>query len=156
MNQEIERKFLINGEFLKHTVKSFYISQGYLSSSPSPTVRVRIRNQEGFLTIKGKQNSSGITRLEWEKSISIDDAKELMKLCENNLIEKTRYIIPELSGLYFEVDVFHGQNKGLIMAEIELPAEEYSFTKPDWLGEEVTHDLRYYNAYLSKNPYINW
>ncbi len=156
MAQEIERKFLVKGDFKPFATKKIRIIQGYLSSVPERTVRVRIKGDKGFLTIKGIGNKSGASRFEWEKEISVDDAKALLEICEPGIIDKTRYIVPEKSGLKFEVDEFYGDNEGLVLAEIELPSEDYQFEKPEWLGEEVTGDPRYYNSMLMKNPYKNW
>jgi adenylate cyclase len=156
MSQEIERKFLVKGDFKSAVTKSTRIVQGYLSSVPERTVRVRIKGEKGFLTIKGIGNASGASRFEWEQEISVDDAKSLLTLCEPGIIDKTRYIVPEESGLKFEVDEFYGDNDGLTVAEIELPSEDYEFKKPEWLGEEVTGDVKYYNSMLMKNPYKNW
>ena len=156
MAQEIERKFLIKGDFKPFVVKETRIIQGYLSSVPERTVRVRIKGEKGFLTIKGIGNESGASRYEWEKEISVEDAKSLLTLCEPGIIDKTRFIVPEEGGLKYEVDEFYGDNNGLIVAEIELPTEEYHFKKPEWLGEEVTGDLKYFNSMLMKNPYKKW
>ena len=153
---EIERKFLVtNRDFISESSENFRIVQGYLNSNPERTVRVRIKGDKGFLTIKGKGNDSGMSRFEWEKEIAIDEAQSLLKLCESGVIEKTRYEV--MSGKHtIEIDVFHGDNDGLVMAEIELEDENESILKPNWLGEEVTNDQRYYNAYLSQNPFKNW
>lgn len=156
MNKEIERKFLVKSDFKKYSRSSFKLKQGYLSSVPERTVRIRIKGDQGYITIKGKSNASGISRFEWEKEISIEEAKALLKLCEPGSIDKIRYIIPANNGLFFEVDEFLNQNEGLIMAEIELPSENTLFDKPDWLGEEVSGNLKYYNSYLSKNPFKSW
>ena len=147
---EIERKFLVQGDFIALSTSQTSIAQGYLSSVPERTVRVRIRDDKGFLTIKGKSNESGMSRYEWEKEISLQEAKELLLLCEPGVIEKVRYLVPESSGLIFEVDVFSGRHDGLVLAEIELPDESTPFDAPSWLGQEVTGDVRYYNSYLSK------
>jgi adenylate cyclase len=153
---EIERKFLVTStEFLSESKKSNRIVQGYLNSNPERTVRVRIKGTQGFITIKGKGNESGTTRFEWEKEIKITEAEQLLLLCEDGVIDKVRYEIPSGKHLY-EVDVFEGDNKGLIIAEIELNDENESFEKPNWLGEEVTGDDRYYNASLSTSSYKNW
>lgn len=153
---EIERKFLVTStEFLSESKKSNRIVQGYLNSNPERTVRVRIKGTQGFITIKGKGNESGTTRFEWEKEIEVTEAKQLLLLCEDGVIDKVRYEIPFGKHLY-EVDVFEGDNKGLIIAEIELEDENESFEKPNWLGEEVTGDDRYYNASLSISSYKNW
>lgn len=156
MNKEIERKFLVTGDFKKHAIKSYKISQGFLCTVPERTVRVRIRDQQGFITVKGIGNASGTTRFEWEKEIPVIEAENLMLLCEPTIIEKIRHIVPTNNNLFFEVDEFFGENKGLIIAEIELPQENISFAKPDWLGKEVTGQQNYYNASLSKNPFNNW
>ena len=153
---EIERKFLvISTEFLSESIRSNRIVQGYLNSNPERTVRIRIKGTQGFITIKGKGNESGTTRFEWEKEIKITEAEQLLLLCEDGVIDKVRYEIPSGKHLY-EVDVFEGDNKGLIIAEIELNDENESFEKPNWLGEEVTGDDRYYNASLSVSSYKNW
>jgi adenylate cyclase len=153
---EIERKFLVkSNDFKEQAFAQNQIAQGYLSSLPERTVRVRIKGKKGFLTIKGIGHHGGMSRFEWENEIPLDEAQELLKLCEKGKIEKTRYEIQ--SGKHiFEVDEFYGENEGLIMAEIELESETESFEKPDWLGTEVTNDERYYNAYLSKNPFKTW
>ena len=153
---EIERKFLVkSGDFKEQAFTQNQIAQGYLSSLPERTVRVRIKGKKGFLTIKGIGQQGGMSRFEWENEIPLDEAQELLKLCEKGKIEKTRYEIQ--SGKYvFEVDEFYGENEGLIMAEIELESETDSFERPAWLGEEVTNDERYYNAYLSKKPFTTW
>lgn len=146
---EIERKFLVKGDFKALAESSVNIAQGYLSSVPERTVRVRIWGDKGFLTIKGKSNASGMSRFEWEKEIPQEEAKQLLGLCQPTIIEKTRYFVPEKSGLTYEVDIFHGAHEGLVMAELELPSEDTVFDTPEWLGEEVTGDVRYYNSYLS-------
>lgn len=153
---EIERKFLVkNNAFIAESSTSFTIAQGYLSSVPERTVRIRIKGDKGFLTIKGKSSASGASRLEWEKEISVEEAKLLLPLCEKGVIQKTRYEV--VSGNHIiEIDVFEGENAGLVLAEIELSDENESYLKPDWLGEEVTQDERYYNAYLSHHPYSLW
>ena len=153
---EIERKFLVTSEqFKTEAFQQNRIVQGYLSSVPERTVRIRIKGEKGFLTIKGKGNASGMSRLEWEKEISLAEAEALLQLCEKGVIDKVRYEIKKGNHV-FEVDVFSCDNEGLILAEIELNSETESFEKPDWLGDEVTNDERYYNAYLSKNPYEKW
>jgi adenylate cyclase len=153
---EIERKFLVATDtFKKEATTLNRITQGYLSSVPERTVRVRIKGEKAYLTIKGASNLSGLSRFEWEKEIAIKEAQELLLLCEKGVIDKTRYELKQDKHL-FEIDVFYGDNEGLIIAEIELESETELFEKPDWLGEEVTGDPRFYNAYLSKNPYANW
>jgi adenylate cyclase len=153
---EIERKFLVkNDGFKSESIKEKRITQGYLSSVPERTVRVRIKGEKGFMTIKGMGNESGATRFEWEKEISVEDTKDLLKLCEPGIIDKTRYIVK--SGEHtFEVDEFYGENEGLTVAEVELSSEDEKFNKPDWLGEEVTGDVRYFNSMLMKNPFSTW
>ena len=153
---EIERKFLVkNDSFKTAAFTQNHIAQGYLSSVPERTVRVRIKGEKGFLTIKGISNESGLSRFEWEKEISVEEAKKLLLLCEKGVIDKTRFEVKSGNHVY-EIDVFYGDNEGLIIAEIELDSETETFEKPSWLGEEVTHDKRYYNSYLSNNPYKNW
>ena len=153
---EIERKFLVtSSDFLKSFTKQNRIIQGYLSSDPKRTVRVRLKGENGYLTIKGESNESGLSRFEWEKEISYSDAENLLSLCEKGVIDKIRYEVIVGTHVY-EVDVFAKDNEGLIIAEIELSAEDESFEKPTWLGEEVTGDVRYYNSYLSTNPYKTW
>ncbi|MFM2369337.1 MAG: hypothetical protein RL619_1637 [Bacteroidota bacterium] len=153
---EIERKFLVkNDSFKTAAFTQNHIAQGYLSSVPERTVRVRIKGEKGFLTIKGISNESGLSRFEWEKEISVEEAKKLLLLCEKGVIDKTRFEVKSGNHVY-EIDVFYGDNEGLIIAEIELDSETETFEKPNWLGEEVTHDKRYYNSYLSNNPYKNW
>ena len=154
--QEIERKFLVLSDAFKAAAATQNrIVQGYLNSDPQRTVRVRIKGNKGFLTIKGKGNESGTTRLEWEKEIPVSDAELLLPLCEKGMIDKIRYEVPVGKHVY-EVDVFSGDNDGLIVAEIELNTEEEFFEKPSWLGKEVTGEERYYNAFLSNSPYKNW
>ncbi|OYT16113.1 MAG: adenylate cyclase [Bacteroidetes bacterium 4572_77] len=156
MAQEIERKFLVKGDYKPLVVKQTRIIQGYLSSVPERTVRVRVKGEKGFLTIKGIGNASGASRFEWENEIPTNEAKELLELCEAGAIDKTRFIVPANNDLFFEVDEFYGDNNGLTVAEIELPTEDTPFTKPEWLGEEVTGDAKYFNSMLMKNPYKNW
>ena len=153
---EIERKFLVTSTaFIVEAFCQTRIVQGYLNSNPERTVRVRIKGDKGFLTIKGIGNESGLSRFEWEKEIQVTEAEQLLHLCENGVIDKIRHEVKVGSHVY-EVDVFSGANEGLIVAEIELSDENESFEKPVWLGEEVTNDNRYYNAYLSNNPFNNW
>jgi len=155
MAQEIERKFLVKGGFKEAAFDALRITQGYLSTAPGRSVRVRLKGDKGFLTIKGPSRDGGLSRFEWEKEIGADEARELLALCEPGLIDKTRWLVK--AGIHtFEVDEFHGDNEGLIMAEVELCAPDEPYEKPDWLGQEVTGDRRYYNSYLSKNPYKIW
>lgn len=156
MAQEIERKFLVKGKFKSFAIEKIKIVQAYISSVPEHTVRVRIKGEKGFITIKGKSNKSGTSRYEWEKEIPVGEVNELLALCEPGVIDKTRFIVDETNGLKFEVDEFYGDNEGLIIAEIELPSEDHPFEKPEWLGEEVTGIVKYYNSRLSKNPFKNW
>jgi len=156
MNKEIERKFLVKGDFKNVAIKSYKIAQGFLSTVPERTVRVRIRDNEGFITIKGVSNEAGTTRFEWEKEIDVKEANSLLAICEPAIIEKVRYIIEANNNLFFEVDEFLGENEGLLIAEIELPSEDFEFTKPDWLGEEVTGQIQYYNSMIAKKPYSKW
>ncbi len=156
MSTEIERKFLVEGDFQKHVIESERIVQGYLSSVPERNVRIRIKGKKGYITVKGIGNQSGTSRFEWEKEIPVADAENLLAICEPGVIEKTRHLIPEKTGLTFEVDVFEGENKGLVVAEIELPSETYTFHRPEWLGQEVTGQVKYYNSSLKKNPYSQW
>ncbi len=154
--QEIERKFLVTSEVFKNEAhKRMRIVQGFLNTNPERTVRIRIQGNDGFLTIKGKSNKSGLSRFEWEKQISLAEAEELLHLCEPGIIEKTRYEVYS-DNHTFEVDDFMGENEGLIIAEIELDSENEPFSKPEWLGKEVTGDVKYYNSNLSKNPFKNW
>lgn len=157
MAQEIERKYLVCGDFKTEAFQSTRIIQGYLSSHPERIVRVRVKGDEGFITIKGQTNSTGVSRFEWEKEIPVDEALTLMKLAEPGCIDKTRYLVKNTDGRHvWEVDEFHGDNEGLVMAEIELEAEEEPFDKPAWLGKEVTGDPRYYNSMLKEHPFKYW
>lgn len=153
---EIERKFLVKSDSFLNVFKTQNrIVQGYLSSDPKRTVRIRLKGENGYLTIKGESNESGLSRFEWEKEIPYTDAENLLSLCEKGVIDKIRYEV--IVGVHvYEIDVFAKDNEGLIIAEIELSAEDEQFEKPTWLGEEVTGDVRYYNSYLSTNPYKTW
>ena len=153
MGQEIERKFLVTGETWR-TNHGTLIQQGYLHNQVDGTVRVRTKGKRAFLTIKG--GTTGITRLEFEYEIPLEEANQILDdLCQKPLIEKIRYDV-EISGSKWEIDEFLGENAGLVVAEIELEDEDQEFTKPDWLGEEVSSDLRYQNANLVKHPYSQW
>lgn len=155
MAQEIERKFLVTGEYKRLSFAHSHIAQGYISSARGRTVRVRIRDAEGFLTIKGPSAESGLSRYEWEKKIPLDEARELMAICEPGMIDKTRWLVK--SGKHtFEVDEFHGENQGLVIAEVELSREDEAYEKPLFVGPEVTGDVRYYNSFLTKWPYTTW
>lgn len=156
-NLEIERKFLVCGDFRDYVSSSSHIMQGYICRLPGRTVRVRIRDDRAYLTIKGPARDGGLARFEWEKEITVEDARELFSLCGDAFIDKTRCLVPSSDGRHiWEVDVFHGDNEGLVMAEIELSSEDDTFEKPSWAGEEVTSDCRYYNSQLMINPYKNW
>lgn len=153
---EIERKFLVTGKgYLNEATSQSVIRQGFLNLDPKRTVRVRIAGALAWLTIKGPSNQAGTTRFEWETPIEPAAAEELLLLTEGSVIEKKRYTVPKGNHL-FEVDEFKGDNNGLVVAEVELSAEEDVFLKPEWLGAEVTGDIRYYNAQLSINPYKAW
>lgn len=153
---EIERKFLVkNNNFKDEAFKQVHIKQGFLNSDKERTVRVRLTDNQGFLTVKGLSTNNGLSRFEWEKEISKTDAEVLFKLCEKGLIEKTRHLV-KIGNHTFEVDEFFGDNEGLIIAEIELNHATELFKKPAWLGEEVTGHIKYYNSQLSKQPYKTW
>lgn len=153
---EIERKFLVNSEAYKiEATSNTQITQGFLSTNPERTVRVRIMGTRAFLTVKGISDKTGVSRFEWETEIAMNDAKELLVLCEAHIVDKTRYYIA-IGKHIFEVDEFHGNNEGLLIAEIELNTPEEKFSKPFWLGMEVTGDIRYYNAQLSRKPFKFW
>ena len=156
MAQEIERKFrVISDAFKSEAFKDTKIVQGFLSTVPERTVRIRIKGDKGFITVKGIGNASGTSRFEWEKEISIEDATDLLKISEPGVIDKTRFNVK--SGKHtFEVDEFYGDNDGLTVAEVELSAEDEDFQKPEWLGEEVTGQVKYYNSMLMKNPFKKW
>ena len=154
---EIERKFLVVGDFKSQAISSTHVAQGYIASGNGRTVRVRIRGDQGYLTIKGPSDKVGLARFEWEREISLDEAKALMTICEPGIVEKTRWLVPAADGRHtWEVDVFEGDNKGLIMAEIELESEGDVFEKPDFIGKEVTGDRRYYNSHMRRYPYKLW
>lgn len=155
MAQEIERKFLVRGEFKHLAYKETRITQGYLSSVPERTVRVRTKGDKGFITIKGMGNASGASRFEWEKEIPAEEVRDLLKICEPGVIDKTRYQVKAGPHTY-EVDEFYGENQGLIVAEVELGTENETFEKPEWLGEEVTGEVKYYNSMLMKHPFTKW
>ena len=153
---EIERKFLVTSEaYKKDAFKSTRITQGFLNTDKKRTVRIRIKENQGFLTIKGKSNDSGLSRFEWEKEIPIREAESLLQLCKKGIIDKIRYEI-KVGQHIFEVDEFLGDNQGLTIAEVELTDENETFTKPNWLGEEVTGQIKYYNSQLSKQPFNTW
>lgn len=155
MHFEIERKFLVKGPFKELASSSSRIMQGYISSMKGRTVRVRIRDDKGYLTIKGPSDQGGLVRYEFEKEISLQDARDLMKICEPGIIDKTRYLVP-YEGHVFEVDEFYGDNEGLILAEVELASPDEPFECPEFLGREVTGDRRFYNSCMRVNPYSQW
>lgn len=155
MGKEIERKFLVMGEFRNLAHKKTRITQGYLCSVPERTVRVRTKGDHGYITIKGIGNESGASRYEWEKEISVEEVHDLLKICEPGVIDKTRYQV-KAGPHTFEVDEFYGENQGLIVAEVELSSEDENFEKPGWLGEEVTGITKYYNSMLMKHPFTKW
>jgi adenylate cyclase len=156
MAQEIERKFLVlNDHYKSETTKSFPIKQGYLSTNFERSVRVRIKGEKAYLTIKGATDVNGISRFEWEKEISVPEAEALLAICEPGMIDKIRYEI-KCGNHTFEVDEFFGDNKGLIIAEVELGKEDEPFSRPDWLGMEVTGDQKYYNSMLIHRPFGQW
>ena len=155
MGRETERKFLVKGDFKPFVSKQTRIVQGYISSVPERTVRVRIKGDKGYITIKGIGNASGASRFEWEKEVPVNEIEELLKISEPGVIDKTRCLV-KAGPHTFEVDEFHGDNRGLVLAEIELGSETEAFEKPAWLGEEVTGDTRYYNSMLMKNPFTRW
>ncbi|SEA82649.1 CYTH domain-containing protein [Flavobacterium gillisiae] len=153
---EIERKFLVTSDtYKKEAFSQKRIKQGYLSSVPERTVRVRTKGDKAFITIKGASNETGMSRFEWEKEIPVDEANKLLLLCEKGVIDKTRFEV-KIGNHIYEIDEFYGENKGLVVAEIELHSEDETFEKPNWLGKEVTNDNRYYNSNLSINPFTNW
>lgn len=156
MAQEIERKFLVkDNSYREKAFSSSHIKQGYICSARGRTVRVRIRDEKGYLTIKGASDSSGTSRYEWEREIPLQEAEELMLLCEPGMIDKTRFLV-RAGKHVFEVDEFYGENQGLVIAEVELGSENEDFERPDFLGEEVTGQVKYYNSFLMKNPYTHW
>lgn len=156
MSLEIERKFLVkNDDYKREAYQKKEMKQGYLNADKNRTVRIRIANDKAFITIKGKSNSSGTTRFEWEKEIDKNEAEQLLALCEPSIIDKTRFLVKS-NYHTFEIDEFYGDNQNLVVAEIELSSENETFEKPVWLGKEVTGNKKYYNSSLSKNPYNNW
>lgn len=156
MAQEIERKFLVKDDSYKALAyHSSRIAQGYICSMRGRTVRVRIRDDKGYLTIKGPSDANGLGRYEWEKEIPLHEAHELMKLCEPGMIDKTRYLVRSGNHI-FEVDEFYGENEGLTLAEVELSSADEAYEKPDFIDEEVTGDVKYYNSFLMKHPFSKW
>lgn len=156
MSIEIERKYLVNSKaYRAYADGAHRISQGFLNRDPHRTVRVRLFDGKGKLTVKGLSSEDGTSRFEWETDLTKEEAESLLRLCEKGLIDKTRYEVPN-GDLIFEVDEFHGANDGLIIAEIELPEVSTTIKLPEWIGEEVTGDHRYYNSSLSKTPFNSW
>jgi len=154
MGIEIERKFLIDTNKLPTLTNGYCIKQGYIQTVDHTTVRVRTRDKEAFLTLKGK--SVGASRLEFEYPIPLQEANDMLdNLCQTAFVDKTRYLVNH-EGHLWEVDIFEGNNKGLIVAEVELESENETFTLPNWVTKEVTNDIRYFNSNLIKNPYITW
>ena len=153
---EIERKFLVKDRsYRQQAHSSSHIRQGYICSERGRTVRVRQRDDEAFITIKGPSADGGLSRYEFEKAISLEEAEQLLLLCEPGIIDKTRYLVSSGSHT-FEVDEFHGDNEGLVIAEVELSTPDESYVKPDFIGQEVTGDRRYYNSQLRRHPYREW
>jgi len=149
--KETERKFLVkNDDYKLEADRVHHIVQAYLNRDPNRTVRIRINDATGYITVKGPSDATGMTRFEWEKEIPVEEARELIKLAEPGVIEKVRYIVPASNGLKWEVDEFLGNHEGLVLAEIELPSKDTDFEKPSWVAEEVTGKAEYYNASLSK------
>ncbi|WP_406685215.1 CYTH domain-containing protein [Seonamhaeicola sp. MEBiC1930] len=153
---EIERKFLVKSNAYKQEAfKEIRITQGFLNTHKERTVRVRLKGDYGFLTVKGLSSDDGLKRFEWETQITEEEAKSLLNICESGVIDKIRYEV-EVKNHIFEIDEFFGDNHGLVIAEVELKSENETFEKPNWLGKEVTGDIKYYNSQISKNPYCNW
>lgn len=155
MGYEIERKFLVNGDYKADAYESMIIRQGYLSLSGNSVIRIRIKGEKAFITIKSALTEGKIKRHEWEYEIPVEDAEEMLDLCGDVLIEKRRYLVP-VGKHTFEVDEFYGKNEGLRIAEVELESEDEPYEKPEWLGAEVTGNVRYYNSFLSIHPYTEW
>jgi adenylate cyclase len=156
MPKEVERKFLVNSDAYKALSFSITrITQAYIATNPSATVRVRINGEKAFITIKGVGNESGTTRYEWEKEITLEEANELLQLCTSGVIDKIRHKV-NFNGFIYEVDEFFGENEGLVVAEIELNNEDDVFEKPHWLGKEVTGEAKYYNAVLVQHSFNKW
>lgn len=153
---EIERKFLVkNKAFIDEAFKKRRIVQGYICSDPERSVRIRLYDDEAFLTIKSATNERGWSRYEFETPIGLKDAEELIRLCLPGLIDKVRHYV-NVSGHTWEVDIFHGENEGLIVAEIELKSEDETFELPSWIGQEVSGKAQYYNSMLAKHPFSQW
>ena len=154
-NTEIERKFLVCGDFKSQAASSSRIRQAYINQAGGRTVRVRIRDEKAYLTIKGPSFDGGLSRFEWEIEIPVADAEQLLELRVSAVIDKRRFLVP-FEGHTFEVDEFYGDNEGLVMAEVELSEPDEAFARPSWLGREVTGDPRYYNSHLSRHPFKEW
>ena len=152
MSIEIERKFLVNGDYKSVAISHTRIIQGYICSQRGRTVRVRIRDSQGYLTIKGPSMAGGLSRYEFEKEITLDEALSLLRICEPGIIDKVRWLVP-MGKHTFEVDEFFGENEGLVMAEVELSNENEEYERPDFLGREVTGDRRFYNSCLRIHPF---
>lgn len=153
---EIERKFLVTSNSYKNEAfKSTRIIQGFLNTHKDRTVRIRLKGNTGFITVKGLSTNDGLSRFEWEKELLKEEAETLLKLCEPGVIDKIRYEV-KFGNHIFEVDEFYSENEGLVIAEVELNTENEAFLKPDWLGEEVTGTIKYYNSQLSKRPFKTW
>ena len=154
---ETERKFLVVGEYKSQAYNATRIQQGYIASGNGRTVRVRIRGDKGYLTIKGPSGLAGLTRYEFDTEIPLDDARDLMQICEPGIIDKTRFLVKSPDGRHvWEIDEFYGDNEGLVLAEVELSSEDEHFLKPDFVGREVTGDRRFYNSHMRKYPYKLW
>ena len=156
MAQEIERKFLVKGDFLGEVYESHHIVQGYLNSAKGRTVRIRIKEDKAYITVKGPSEDGGLSRFEWEKEIPAEDAEKLLELAEPTPIEKTRHFVRSSGSHPWEIDVFEGANAGLVIAEIDLDAADEPISKPAGLGEEVTGDRRYYNSWHSNHAFTTW
>lgn len=156
MATEIERKFLVISPSYKEMAhRSWLIRQGYICAQSGKTVRIRIKGDKAYLTIKGPSGQGGLSRFEWETEVSIHEADELFRLCEGPTIEKTRHLV-EYEGHLFEIDEFHGDNEGLVIAEVELKKETEEIQIPPFIGEEVTGKVSYYNSNLARHPYKLW
>lgn len=155
MGYEIERKFLVKGDYKSQSFKSLPIKQGYLALAGTHVVRIRVKGEKAFLTVKSSMEGGSFARREWEYEVPKADAEEMLQMCDEGIVEKTRHLVNVGSHL-FEVDEFFGENEGLLIAEVELRSEDEPFEKPDWLGEEVTGNVRYYNSFLSMHPYKEW
>ncbi len=154
---EIERKFLVHGDSYRTMAKrSYRIKQGYICSGHGHTVRVRLRDDQGFLTIKGPSLDGGLSRYEFEKEITAEEAAQLFHLCQPGIIDKRRYLVDVADGHTFEVDEFYGDNEGLVIAEVELGSPDETYDQPPFVGKEVTGNRRYYNSHLRVNPFKMW